>query len=119
MSKKSLANKGLSLCFQRDGTPNTIIMDGAREQTMKCSEKKCIEVGTQAQQTEPYTPWSNAAEAAIIRELKKRVGRLMVRSGVPKRLRDDCLELVEACIQSHTACTQHLLIGWGKFPRPY
>lgn len=69
MSKKSLANKGLSLLF------HSIIMDGAWEQTMKCSKKKCSEVGTQAQQqTEPYTPWSNAAEAAIIRELKKESG---------------------------------------------
>ena len=41
--------------------------------------------------TEPYTPWSNAAEAAI-RELKKGVGQQMVQSKAPKRLWDDCLE---------------------------
>ena len=52
-------------------------------------------------QTEPYTPWSNAAEAAI-RELKKGVGRQMVRSKAPKRLWDNCLER-EAYVRSLTA----------------
>ncbi|KAI2507367.1 hypothetical protein MHU86_7087 [Fragilaria crotonensis] len=40
MSKKSLAHEGLSLLFQRDGVPNTIIMDGAREQTMGLFRRK-------------------------------------------------------------------------------
>ncbi|KAI2504636.1 Reverse transcriptase (RNA-dependent DNA polymerase) [Fragilaria crotonensis] len=91
MQKKSLAHEGLSLLFQREGVPNTIIMDGAREQTMGIFRKKCREVGVHVKQTEPHTPWSNAAEAAI-RELKRGVGRQMVRSAAPKRLWDDCLE---------------------------
>jgi hypothetical protein len=78
----------------------TIVMDGAREQTMGKFWKKCREVGTRVRQTEPHMPWSNAAESAI-RGLKKGVGRQMVRSGAPKRLWDDCLER-EAYVRSHT-----------------
>jgi hypothetical protein len=82
MAKKSLAHEGLSLMFQREGVPNTMVMDGAREQTMGLFRKKCRDAGTHVKQTEPHTPWSNAAEAAI-RELKKGVGRQMVRSKAP------------------------------------
>ncbi|KAI2497691.1 Reverse transcriptase (RNA-dependent DNA polymerase) [Fragilaria crotonensis] len=48
------------------------------------------EAGARVKQTEPYSPWSNSAESAI-RELKKGVGRQMVRSRSPKRLWDHCL----------------------------
>lgn len=109
MAKKSLAHEGLSLLFQREGVPNTIIMDGAREQTMGMFRRKCREVGTRVKQTEPHTPWSNAAEAAI-RELKKGVGRQMVRSRAPKRLWDDCLER-EAYVRSFTAHNIYRLNG--------
>ena len=75
MAKKSQAHKGLSLLYQQDGVPSGMVMDGAREQTMG----EFQEVGTRVRQTEPHTPWSNTAEAAI-RELKKGVGRQIVRS---------------------------------------
>ena len=65
MAKESQAHEGLSLLFQREGVPNVMVMDGAREQTMGEFRKKCREVGTRVRQTEPHTPWSNAAEAAI------------------------------------------------------
>ena len=71
--------------------------------------RKCREAGIQVKQTEPYTLWSNAAEAAIC-ELKKGVGRQMVRSKAPKRLWDDCLER-EACIRSLTAHEIYRLNG--------
>ena len=109
MAKKSLAHEGLSLLFQREGVPNVMVMDGAREQTMGEFRKKCREVGTRVRQTEPHTPWSNAAEAAI-RELKKGVGRQMVRSAAPKRLWDDCLER-EAYVRSFTAHDIYRLNG--------
>ena len=101
MQKKSLAHEGLSLLFQREGVPNTMIMDGAKEQIMGDFRRKCREAGARIKQTEPYTPWSNAAEAAI-RELKKGVGQQMVRSRAPKKLWDDCLER-EAYVRSMTA----------------
>ena len=109
MRKKSLAHEALSLLFQREGVPNTMIMDNAREQIMGDFRKKCREVNTRVRQTEPHTPWSNAAEAAI-RELKKGVGRQMVRSGAPKRLWDDCLER-EAYVRSLTAHDIYRLNG--------
>ncbi|KAI2509582.1 Reverse transcriptase (RNA-dependent DNA polymerase) [Fragilaria crotonensis] len=101
MKLKSEAHEGLSLLFQREGVPNTMIMDGALEQVKGMFRKKCREAGVHVKQTEPHSPWSNAAEAAI-RELKKGVGRQMVRSGAPKRLWDDCLER-EAYVRSMTA----------------
>jgi hypothetical protein len=46
MQKKSQAHEGLSLLFQREGVPNMMVMDGAREQMMGEFRKKCREVGT-------------------------------------------------------------------------
>ena len=109
MSKKSQAHEALSLLLQREGAPNTMIMDGAREQVMGQFRRKCRETGIRVKQTEPHTPWSNAAESAI-RELKKGVGRAMVRSRAPKRLWDDCLER-EAYIRSLTAHEIYRLDG--------
>ncbi|KAI2513194.1 Reverse transcriptase (RNA-dependent DNA polymerase) [Fragilaria crotonensis] len=79
------------------------------EQTMSLFRRKCREAGVHVRQTEPHTPWSNAAESAI-RELKKGVGRQMVRSGAPKRLWDDCLER-EAYVRSFTAHDIYRLNG--------
>jgi hypothetical protein len=109
MAKKSQAHEGLSLLLQREGAPNTMIMDGAKEQVMGMFRHKCREAVIRVKQTEPYTPWSNAAEAAI-RELKKGVGRQMVRSRAPKRLWDDCLER-EAYVRSLTAHEIYRLDG--------
>ena len=106
MQRKYLAHEGLSLLFQREGVPNTLVMDNALEQTMGQFRKKCREVDVRVRQTEPLSPWSNAAESAI-RELKKGVGRQMVRSGAPKRLWDDCLGQ-EAYVRSHTAHERHI-----------
>ena len=109
MEKKSEAHEGLSLLFQREGVPNTIIMDNAREQTMGLFRKKCRDAGVHVKQTEPHSPWSNSAEAAI-RELKKGVGRQMVRSAAPKRLWGDCLER-EAYVRLFTAHDIYKLNG--------
>jgi hypothetical protein len=101
MKKKSEAHEALSLLLQREGVPNTMIMDGALEQQKGKFCKKCREVDSRVKQLEPHTPWSNAAESAI-RELKRGFGRQMVRSGAPKCLWDHCLER-EAYIRSFTA----------------
>jgi len=60
-------------------------------------------------QTEPYSPWQNAAEGSI-RELKRGAGRKMTKSGSPKKLWDHCLEL-EGLIRSHTALDIYKLNG--------
>ena len=101
MKKKADAHDGLSLLFARDGVPSTLIMDGSKEQTMGMFRKKASEAACHVKQTEPYSPWQNAAERSI-RELKKAVGRKMMRSKAPRRLWDYCLEL-ESYIRSHTA----------------
>ena len=77
MKKKSDAHEGLSLLFARDGVPSTLIMDRSKEQTMGQFKKKAKEAACFVKQTEPYSPWQNAAKMSI-RELKKSVGRKMV-----------------------------------------
>ena len=44
-------------------------MDGAREQVMSKFRQKARQADSQVKQTEPYSPWQNAAEA-MIKELK-------------------------------------------------
>ena len=82
MKLKSDAHDSLSLLFQRDGVPPKMIMDGSKEQTLGQFKKKCQDADCRIKQTEPYSPWQNAAESAI-RELKKAAGRKMVRAGAP------------------------------------
>ena len=65
MKRKSDAREGFSLLAQHDGVPITIICDNTKEQIMGKFCCKCHEVGTCVKQTEPYTPWSNAAEGTI------------------------------------------------------
>ena len=62
MKKKSDAHEALSLLAQRDGVPPVMIMDGSKEQTMGKFRKKTREFGTHVKQTEPHSPWQNAAE---------------------------------------------------------
>jgi transposase len=109
MRKKSEAHEGLSLLFQREGVPNTLIMDKSKEQLLGNFRRKCREAGARVKQTEPYSPWLNSAESAI-RELKKGVGRQMVRTKSPKRLWDHCLER-EAYVRSLTAHDIYKLDG--------
>jgi transposase len=99
MKLKSDAHEGLSLMAQRDGVPRTIIMDGSKEQTLGVFRKKAREMGVHVKQTEPYSPWQNAAERAI-RELKRSAGRKMAKAKSPVKLWDHCLE---GFIRSHTA----------------
>ena len=109
MQKKSDAHEGLSTMAARDGVPITIIMDNAREQAMGTFRKKAREMGCHLRQTEPYSPWQNAAEGAI-RELKRGAGRKMTSSRAPHKLWDHCLEL-EGYIRSHTALDLYELQG--------
>ena len=65
MKKKSEAHETLSLLIARDGVPNVMIMDGAREQVMGEFRRKCRQAGVHVKQTEPHTPFSSAAGSAI------------------------------------------------------
>ena len=101
MKNKSDAHEGLSLLAQRDGVPPAIIMDGSKEQTMGEFRRKAREMGCRIKQTEPYSPWQNAAEGSI-REVKRGAGRKMAQKNSPKKLWDHCMEL-ESYIRSNTA----------------
>ncbi len=84
-------------------------MDGSKEQTMGQFRTKCREAGSRVKQTEPESPWQNAAEGGI-REVKRGAGRKMSRKRSPRKLWDHCLEL-EGYIRSHTALDQYDLQG--------
>eukprot|EP00804_Cyclotella_cryptica_P015125 CCRYP_000688-RA/>CCRYP_000688-RA protein AED:0.22 eAED:0.24 QI:0/0/0/0.8/1/1/5/0/1053 len=99
----------LSLLFQRDGVPPACIVDGSLEQVKGEFRRKLKEASCRLKQTEPYSPWQNAAEGNI-RELKKGAGRKMIKSGSPKKLWDDCLVL-ESYIRSNTAHDIYMLHG--------
>jgi transposase len=83
MKRKGDAHEALSLLFHRDGVPPAMVMDGSKEQTLGDFRRKLKEADCHLRQTEPYSPWMNAAESAI-RELKRGVSRKMIRTRSPK-----------------------------------
>ena len=87
MKAKSNAHKTLSTLFSRDGVPNILVMNGATEQVADMLQKKAHQANCCIRQTEPLTPWSNAAKGAI-RELKQGAMRKMIATGSPRRLWD-------------------------------
>jgi hypothetical protein len=109
MKNKGEAHEALSLLFQRDGVPPACIVDGAKEQVLGEFRRKLKEASCWLKQTEPYSPWQNAAEGAN-RELKQGSGRKMMKQRSPKKLWDDCLEL-ESYIRSNTAHDIFMLNG--------
>ena len=109
MRQKGKAHEALSLLFSRDGVPDTLIMDGSKEQTLGPFRKKCNQAGCRVKQVEVGSQWSNSAESTI-REIKRGAARKAVKAKSPKRFWDDCLEL-EADIRSHTALDIYELMG--------
>ena len=106
MAKKSDAHDTLSLFFAKEGVPSTLVMDGTREQVMGEFRCKARHADCHVKQTEPYSPWQNAAESTIT-ELKERAGR---KSNSPKKFWEDCLEL-EMEIRSCTVNNVFMLKG--------
>jgi hypothetical protein len=109
MKKEKEAHEALSFLFHRDGVPNVMVMDGAKAQVEGVFRRKLYYAGCHSKQTEPHTPSSNMGEGDV-RELKKGVGRQMMRSGCPKRLWDDCI-IREAYVRSHTSLDIYGLEG--------
>ena len=101
MRNKSDAHEGLSLMAQRDGVPFVIVMDGSKEQTLGPFRRKAKEMNCHIVQTEPHSPWQNAAEL-IIHELKRSSGQKALRKRSPATLWDHCIEL-ESILRSNTA----------------
>jgi hypothetical protein len=109
MAKKSQAHEGLSLLLQREGAPNTMIMDGAKEQVMGMFRRKCREAGIRVKQNQTLHPMVQCRRGGNSRA-ERGVGRQMVRSRAPKRLWDDRLER-EAYVRSLTAHEIYRLDG--------
>jgi hypothetical protein len=91
MKNKSDAVQALDLLLHREGAPEKMIMDGSKEQTLGKFCKTCQDASIHVKQTEPHSPWQNAAEG-VIRELKKASGRKMVRAGSSKPFWADAIE---------------------------
>jgi hypothetical protein len=65
-----------------------MFMDGAKSQVEGEFRRKLCDAGCYVKQTEPHTQSSNMVEGAVC-ELKKGVGRQILRSGCPKCFWDD------------------------------
>jgi hypothetical protein len=98
--KESEAHEALSLIFHRDGVTNVMVMDGAKVQVEGKFRRKLRDAGCHIKQNEPHTQSSNGEGG--VRELKRGVGRQMLRSGCPKRFWDDCI-IRESYVISHTS----------------
>jgi hypothetical protein len=99
----------LYLLFHRDGLPNFMVMDGAKAQFEGEFRRKLRDAGCHIKQTEPHTQSSIIGEG-VVRELKKGVGRQMLRSGCSTQFWDDCI-IREAYVRSHTSLDIYGLEG--------
>jgi hypothetical protein len=109
LNKEKEAHDDLYLLFHRDGFPNVVVMDGSNAQVEGEFRRKLCDAGCHIKQTEPHTQSSNMGEG-VVRELKKVVGRQMLRSGCPKRFWDDCI-IREEYVRSHTSLDIYVLEG--------
>jgi hypothetical protein len=78
-----------------------MVMDEAKAQVEGEFRGKLRDTGCHINQTEPHIQSFNMGEGSV-RELKKGIGRHMLRSGCPKRFWDDCI-IREAYVSSHTS----------------
>ncbi len=62
MTRKGDAHKTLSLLFHCDGVPQTMVFNGLKEQCQGDFKRKLHKADCHARQTEPYSPWQQAAE---------------------------------------------------------
>jgi hypothetical protein len=109
MTRKSEAHETLSLLFHCDGVPSTMVFDGLKEQCKGDFKRKLRKADGHARQTEPYSPWQQAAEGCICK-LKHGVSRKMIKTGSPRVLWDHCIEL-EALIRSLTSDSVYMTNG--------
>ena len=84
MKRKGDANAALMSFIQDTGIPEIVVSDGADETIQGEFERICRKYQIKQEQTVPYSPWSNLAEASV-RELNSGMRRAMRRTGSPKR----------------------------------
>jgi hypothetical protein len=109
MKCKGDAHKTLSLVFQHNGVPPTMVTNDSKEQTKGEFRRKLKEADCHPRVTEPYSLWQQAAEGCI-HELKRGSSRKMIKTGSPKCLWDHCLEL-EAYVRSCTSNDIYMTAG--------
>jgi hypothetical protein len=109
MKLKGDANETLSLVFQRNGVPPTMVTDDSKEQTKGEFQRKLKEADCHPRVTEPYSQWQQATEVCIC-ELKRKSSRKMIKTGSPECLWDHCLEL-EAYVCSCTSNDIYMTAG--------
>ena len=90
-----------------------MIADNSKEQILGEFKCKLREADCHLRQTDPYSPWMQAAEGCI-QELKRGVSRMMIRTGSPKRLWDHCI-ILQALILSCT--TNSIYMTSGQVPK--
>jgi hypothetical protein len=83
MKCKGDAHETLSLVFQCNGVPPTMVTNDSKEQTKGEFRCKLKEADCHPRLTEPYSPWQQAAEGCN-RELKGGSSRKMIKTGSPK-----------------------------------
>ena len=108
MKWKGDAHEMQSLLFAHYGVPNTLIMDGSREQTIGEFRRKARQADCHVKQLGPYSPRQNAAEGAI-KELKKGTTQNMIKTNL-LRVSGMIAEL-EAEIQSLMVNDEYELYG--------
>jgi uroporphyrinogen-III synthase len=87
MKNEDDAHKALSLIAHQDGVPEVRVVGGDKMQVQGEFRKKLREYGIHVNQTEPYTPKSNAEEAGA-REMKCGFGGEQLRYNSPTVLWD-------------------------------
>ena len=84
MKTQGDASAALMSFIQDTGIPQIIVSDGAEESIHGEFEQICRKYHIKQEQTVPYSPWSNLAEA-LVHELKSGMRRAMQWTGSPKR----------------------------------
>ena len=106
---KSEAHKTLSVLFKCNGVPPEMVLNGSKEQNLGQFHQKLKDACCYKRQTEPHSPWSNAAEGKI-NEVKKFSSRKMIKTGMHKYMWEHSLEL-ESLIRSNKALDYHIFDG--------
>jgi hypothetical protein len=114
MTRKGDAHETLSLLLHLDGVPPTMVFDGSKEQCQGDFKRKLCKADCHARQTEPYSPWQQAAEGCI-HELKRGFSHKMIKTGSPRVLWDHCIEL-EALLCSLTSNNIYMTAGCLALP---
>ena len=112
---KGDAYLGLNQFIRDYGIPETLVTDGAKEETLSHWLETCRRFHIDGKQSNPYSQWRNLSEAGV-RELKKGTLRATRRTGSPRKLWCYCSQWV-AAIRRLTALDLPAL--QGRTPTEY